>query len=100
MKKRYQFYVYIMASKSGTLYIGVTSNILCRIQEHKNGIRDGFTKRYSCTRLVYFEEYQYIFDAAARETQLKKWRREKKEMLIRTQNPGWEDLAEDWYKNR
>ncbi|MGE3340605.1 MAG: GIY-YIG nuclease family protein [Candidatus Altimarinota bacterium] len=99
MRKNYQFFVYIMASTSGTLYIGVTSNLMHRVSEHKNEVREGFTKKYHCKKLVYFEEYQYIHDAAERETQLKKWRREKKETLIASLNPSWKDLAGDWYES-
>ena len=74
-----QFYIYILASDSGTLYIGVTNNIKRRVYEHKNGQIEGFTKKYNCKKLVYFEEYKDINDALASEKQLKKWRRSKKE---------------------
>lgn len=88
---------YIMASKSGTLYVGVTNNLQRRVFEHKNEMNDGFTKRYGCKKLVYFENFNDIRDAITREKQIKGWLRIKKENLIRTLNPSWKDLAEDWY---
>ncbi|MCF8054477.1 MAG: GIY-YIG nuclease family protein [Deltaproteobacteria bacterium] len=92
MKIEYNFYVYIMASASGTLYIGYTNNLLRRVLEHREGKTEGFTKKYCCKKLVYFEHYQYVYDAINREKELKKWRREKKENLIKTINPHWNDL--------
>ena len=94
----YQFYVYIMASSSGTLYIGLTNDIARRVLEHKKEKTAGFSKQYNCHKLVYYQEFQYIKDAIAREKQLKKWNRQKKEFLINRINPHWKDLAEDWYK--
>jgi len=87
-----------MASKSGTLYIGVTNSLERRVLEHKNNLVPGFTKKYSCHKLVYFEHFTDIETAIAREKQLKKWRRKKKEFLIRTMNPSWKDLSSDWFK--
>lgn len=93
MKKIYRFFVYILASDTGTIYIGVTNNLIRRITEHKNCInKESFTKKYNCNKLVYFEEYDYISSAVKREKQLKKWSREKKEKLVKMQNPYWEDL--------
>lgn len=94
--KPHQYSVYIMASKSGTLYIGVTNTIERRTLEHKRGLVEGFSKTYGCTRLVYCEFYQWIQEAIGREKQLKGWNRKKKEALIRTQNSKWKDLAEEW----
>jgi len=85
-----------MASESGTLYIGITNNLVRRIFEHKNNLTPGFTSKYSCYKLVYFEQYADVNRAIAREKQLKKWRREKKEFLIRTINPSWKDLSLEW----
>jgi putative endonuclease len=90
---KYQFFVYIMASPSGTLYIGMTNNLTRRVQEHKSSEIDGFSKKYGCTKLVYFEETQYVYNALSREKELKKWNRKKKEELIKTLNPHWNDLA-------
>ena len=89
-------HTYIMGSTSGTLYIGVTSDIYLRAQQHKNGTFEGFSKEHGCTRLLYFETHESILESIAREKQLKGWRREKKLNLIRTQNPNFKDLAEQW----
>ncbi|MEZ2347298.1 GIY-YIG nuclease family protein [Terriglobus sp. RCC_193] len=88
-------YVYILASKSRTLYIGMTTNLDGRILEHKAGTLEGFSKDYNCTRLVYYEVCGGPLAAISREKQLKGWRREKKIALIEKVNPTWEDLAED-----
>ena len=90
------YYVYIMTSPPGTLYIGVTSNLQKRVYQHKNKLIDGFTKRYDVTRLVNIEVFGDARDAIQREKQLKKWRRSKKLDLIRMENPTWRDLSEDW----
>ena len=92
MRKVKDYYVYITASKTGTLYIGVTNNLVRRIYEHKNNLADGFSKKYSCHKLIYYEQCTDINVAISREKQLKKWRREKKENLIKTINPSWKDL--------
>jgi putative endonuclease len=91
-----QFWVYIMASDSGTLYIGVTNDLQVRVQQHKAGEIEGFSKKYRCIRLVYFESYDHILKAISREKQLKGWRRSKKIALIEKINPRWQDLAEKW----
>lgn len=85
-------YVYIMASKSGVMYIGVTNNLNRRVSEHRIGLNDGFTKKYRCKRLVYYETTTYIINAIAREKELKKWSRYKKITLINKANPQWHDL--------
>ena len=88
-----QYYIYILASKNnGTLYIGVTSNLIRRIHEHKNGMADGFTKKYFAHNLVYYEVTESAVSAIAREKQLKKWNREWKIRLIEKSNPEWNDL--------
>ena len=87
-------YVYMMGSKSGkALYIGVTNDLRRRVYEHKSDIITGFTKRYQCHLLLYYEFYSDIRNAIAREKQLKGWVRERKEALIKTMNPNREDLA-------
>ncbi len=91
------YYLYILASRTKTLYVGVTNDIERRVWEHKTGYVDGFTKRYNIHRLVYYEDYAIIRDAIAREKQLKDWRREKKVALIESFNPEWDDLADSWY---
>ena len=91
-------YVYILASKKqGTLYIGVTSNLLRRVEEHKTGAVQGFTKRYRVDRLVYYETCDSIIAAIAREKRLKRWNRAWKISLIDRVNPRWRDLVEDFY---
>jgi putative endonuclease len=90
-------FAYIMASRSHTLYIGVTGDLQKRVFEHKWKEHDGFAARYNCDRLVWFESYQDVTKAIAREKQLKGWRREKKIALIEKTNPVWVDLSRDWY---
>lgn len=83
--------------KNGTLYIGMTNNLERRMYEHKNGINEGFSKRYGLNKLVYFEQFQYVNDAIKREKQLKNWRRQWKIDLIEEENGNWNDLAFDWF---
>ena len=90
-------YVYIMASKSGTLYVGVTSDIKRRVYEHKQHLIPGFTDKYNVDRLLYVETIGDPASAVNRERQIKKWRREKQVMLIDSMNPEWNDLSQDWY---
>src|SRR5471030_1698896 len=90
------YYVYFIASDRGTLYVGITGHLEGRVDQHKQGKIEGFTKKYKCYKLVYFEEFNDIEQAILREKQIKKWRREKKEALIRKINPGWRDLSQDW----
>ncbi|MBW4040475.1 MAG: GIY-YIG nuclease family protein [Acidobacteria bacterium] len=94
--REYHFYVYIMASRSLTLYIGFTSNLQRRIGQHKSDGWDGFSKTYQCHRLVYFEHFQNATTAIAREKQLKRWSRSKKITLIKSTNPAWSDLSAPW----
>ncbi len=90
------YYVYILANKANTtLYIGVTNDIYRRVNEHNDKVVRGFTERYNVNKLVYVEEFSSINDAIARERQLKKWRREKKEALINSINPQWKDLLRE-----
>lgn len=89
--------VYILASKSRVLYIGVTSDLLWRIWKHKSGVFEGFSKAYHVDQLVYFERFASMKEAIAREKQLKGWRRSKKVWLIERDNSIWTDLAESWY---
>ena len=90
-----KYWVYMMGSPRGkALYTGVTNNLLRRVREHKSGQIEGFTKRYKCHNLLYFEEYTDIRNAIAREKQLKRWTRNRKEELIRTINPERRDLTE------
>lgn len=88
----YYFWVYILSNRSHTLYIGVTNGIRKRITEHRKLTPGTFTARYKITRLVYFEGFQYINNAIAREKELKHWTRAQKIALIEAQNPTWEEL--------
>ena len=93
--KDYTFYVYILTNPSQTtLYIGVTNDLCRRLHEHKEGRNSNksFTGKYFCYHLIYFEVYQYVNEAIAREKQLKKWSRRKKETLIARENPDWNIL--------
>ena len=88
-----QFYVYILASKrNGTLYTGVTSNLIKRIWQHKNELLEGFSKKYKVKNLVYYEVHNNVGSALTREKQIKKWRRAWKLRLIEEKNPEWKDL--------
>jgi len=91
----YNFYVYIMASITKVLYIGMTNNLLRRVTEHKEGKHPGFSQKYQTKKLVFYEHFQYVNDAIAREKELKGWRREKKVKLIEDMNPLWHDLFQD-----
>ena len=87
------YYVYILASKrNGTLYIGITSNLIKRIQEHRGKIVKGFTEKYDVDKLVYYEQTEDVHSALAREKTLKKWNKEWKLRLIEKENSKWEDL--------
>ena len=90
------YWTYIIASLTGTLYIGMTNNIERRMREHKSGEFEGFASEYKCNRLVYLEGFDDVRKAIDREKQLKGWRRSKKIALIQSRNPRWEDLAEKW----
>ena len=98
MKEQKKFFVYILASKSGILYTGVTNNLERRVLEHKRKILPGFTKKYNVNRLVYFEETDDILAAIFREKEIKGWIRKKKIALIERENPNWNDLSDGWYE--
>jgi putative endonuclease len=90
-------FVYILASsRNGTLYIGITSDLLRRMEEHHQGAGSSFVRRYGVRRLVYFEEYPLYADAIRRETNLKRWKRAWKLALIEKHNSDWDDLLEGW----
>jgi putative endonuclease len=92
-------WVYIMASKrNGTIYIGVTSDLQGRAYEHRTAAHRGFTSRYDCNRLVWYERHDNIIEAIAREKELKKWRRSWKLYPIEGFNAGWDDLFETCYE--
>lgn len=89
----HNYAIYILASRSRSLYTGVTDNLERRMIEHRQGLVPGFTTRYRVFRLVHFESFGHIQDVIAREKEIKGWRREKKIRLIEQRNPTWEDLA-------
>ena len=97
VKKGYS--VYILTNKrNGTLYLGVTGRLWERVLEHKNGVKEGFSKRYGLKRLVYFETFEDVNNAIRREKQLKAGSRSRKLELIEKDNPTWSDLSGDWYE--
>jgi putative endonuclease len=91
------YFTYIVASRSLTLYIGMTGNLQKRVFEHKIKLFEGFSATYNCNRLVWFERFYDPSNAIAREKQLKGWTRAKKIVLITKSNPAWIDLSEEWY---
>jgi putative endonuclease len=95
--REHLYLTYMVASRSRTLYIGVTGNLKNRIFEHKRKLHEGFSATYNCDRLVWFERFSEVGDAIAREKQLKRWVRAKKVALIEANNPTWVDLSEGWY---
>ena len=95
MKER-TYWVYIMTNRSGTLYVGMTNDLMRRIYEHRQGQIPGFTARYKITRLIHSESSNDVVAAIAREKEIKGWRREKKLALIKESNPEWLGLAAEW----
>ncbi len=93
----HHYYVYLLTNwNNKVMYVGVTNNLERRIYEHKNKLVKGFTEQYNVHRLVYYEETSDVNVALAREKEIKKWRREKKNNLVIAVNPGWKDLSEGW----
>ena len=93
-EKRY--YVYLMTNwNHRVMYVGVTNDIMRRLDEHKNKLIKGFTKKYNINKLVYFEETANVHSAIAREKEIKKWRRQKKNALVQSLNPEWSDLLDE-----
>ena len=90
------YYVYIMSSRGKVLYVGVTSNLIQRVYQHKHKLIKGFTKRYNVDQLVYYTETDDIMEAICYEKKIKGWLRSRKIELIESKNPDWKDLAEDW----
>jgi putative endonuclease len=91
------YYTYIVASRSRTLYIGMTGDLMSRVLQHKRKVFEGFSADYNCNRLVWFDRFADPDSAIVREKQLKRWIRAKKVALIEKSNPTWEDLAANWY---
>ncbi len=92
-----EYFVYIMANRSKTIYTGVTNDLERRVSEHKQGLIKGFTSRYNIKKLVYFESGFDIHEAISREKTIKGWLRKKKTALIESMNPQWKDLSDNWY---
>jgi len=93
------YYVYILTNWNyKVMYIGVTNNLERRVYEHKNKLIDGFTKKYNVSRLVYYEQTTDVHTAIEREKQIKGWRRQRKNDLVETINPKWDDLSNGWYE--
>ncbi len=95
----HHYFVYIMTNRSRTLYTGMTNNLERRVYEHKHKLVRGFTSRYNITQLVYYEVFHDVYQAIAREKQIKGWRRSKKVALIEESNPGWDDLSLEWFED-
>jgi len=93
--KDHRYFVYILSNRSRTLYVGVTSDLVRRLYQHRNKLIEGFTKTYNITELVYFEETSDVTAAIAREKQIKGWLRAKKLALIEGTNPQWRNLGEE-----
>lgn len=92
------YYVYMMSNKTNSvLYLGITNDIERRVYEHKNKLVDGFTKKYNCIKLVWYEHTNSIESAIIKEKQMKKWKREYKEKVIHSLNPKWNDLSDHFY---
>jgi putative endonuclease len=92
-----RYYVYLLTNwNNRVIYLGVTNNLERRLYEHKNKLVKGFTEKYNVNKLVYFEETQDVTAAIAREKEIKKWRREKKNQLVNRMNPNWKDLSSGW----
>ena len=92
----HEYYVYIMAGKSRTIYTGMTNNLQRRVSEHQTGRGSMFTSKYRVNQLVYYETTSSVHVAIAREKEIKAWQREKKVALIEGMNPTWRDLSSDW----
>ncbi|HEV2696929.1 MAG TPA: GIY-YIG nuclease family protein [Terriglobales bacterium] len=90
--------VYMLTSKSRTLYVGMTGSLMARVLRHKSGEGSAFTRKYRVNRLVWYQSFESVGHAITRETEIKAWRREKKVALIIVSNPTWEDLAANWGK--
>ena len=91
------FFVYMLSNKyDNVLYIGMTNDLTRRVSEHKQKVVKGFTAKYNCNKLVWFEEHSDSDEALTREKQLKNWKRDWKNQLIEKENPDWRDLSEEW----
>ena len=92
-----RYFVYIMANRFRTIYTGMTNNLERRVYEHKHKLTPGFTSKYHCDQLVYYEKTNSVHVAIEREKEIKNWRRALKIALIESKNPAWQDLSADWF---
>lgn len=98
MRHEHNYYVYILTNwNNKVMYIGVTNDLERRVHEHRSKATEGFTQRYNINKLVYFEQTNDINAVILREKEIKKWRREKKDNLVISLNPDWNDLSKGWY---
>jgi putative endonuclease len=98
MPTEHQYFVYLLTNwNHKVIYVGVTNNLIRRVYEHKHKLIEGFTKKYNVGKLVYFEETSDVVAALTREKEIKKWRREKKDNLVVSVNPDWQDLSAEWF---
>lgn len=98
MPREHQYYVYLLTnSNNKVMYIGMTNDLRRRVYQHKKKVIPGFTRKYNVHRLVYYEHTNDVRAAIAREKEIKKWRREKKNNLVIAVNPEWKDLSEGWF---
>ena len=98
LMRDHNYFVYILTNwNNKVMYIGMTNDLERRLYEHKNKLVEGFTKRYNIHKLVYYEHTTDVYEAIAREKEIKKWRREKKNRLVETMNPEWNDLSCGWF---
>lgn len=93
-----QYFIYIMTNGAGTLFVGMTNDLMLRIHQHKEKLVEGFTRKNSITMLVYYEATNDIVAAMSREKQLKRWSNRQKIVLVESTNPQWSDLSADWYE--
>ena len=94
-----EYYVYIMTNVSRTLYVGVTGGLEGRVRQHREKRTEGFTRKYNVTMLAYYEVIDDVYEAIAREKQIKAWTREKKIALVESMNPEWRDLSDGWFRD-
>ncbi len=99
MSDTHHYYIYLLTTNNNkVMYVGMTNNLERRVYEHKMKLVPGFTAKYNVSKLVYFEETQDVHAAIAREKEIKKWRREKKNSLVAAVNPHWQDLSASWFE--
>jgi putative endonuclease len=98
MPREHQYFVYILTNwRDSVFYTGVTNDLERRVYEHREGVNKGFTKKYNCYKLIYFEKHSHIDEAIRREKLIKRYKRDWKKNLVESINPEWKDLAQGWY---